>query len=75
MEKLGPKLSEIRDALWRTKIGQLVATLQARIEQGTPMDPLAQHEHDALKRDDPAQYQRVEKMRRKERQAHHDPWV
>ncbi len=74
MESLGPKLSEIKDALWRTRIGQLVAILQARIERGyPPMDPLAKHEYEARKRGEPAHFDRVREQMARERQRDSNP--
>lgn len=71
MEDLRPKIEQVKSALWKSKLGSFLSALQTKINQ----DSLAEHEESARKRNNPAHFDRVQKLRRQERRAHHDPWA
>lgn len=74
MERLGVKWDELKSALWKSKLGTLLLTLQTRVEQGgAPMDPLAQHEYESRQRGTPAHFDRVREQAMRERQRDPNP--
>lgn len=75
MERLGPDFERVMGVLRQSRIGKLVSMLQARISQGEVVDSLAKHETSARRRNDPALYDRVKALRKKEREGHRDHWA